>query len=105
MNKSLSFRHYQDSSPSFDELLCPHCENNYLHHIAIDIFDREEDSEQGLHIQQSPGKFSVDTKLNGNPSSRRDGLLVKFVCESCHKESNLFIAQHKGNTQIGWRIM
>ena len=43
---------------------------------------------------------SIDTDLKGNPSARRDGLAIRFWCESCDARPVLTIAQHKGSTLV-----
>lgn len=78
------------------ELLCPRCESNYMHHEALDVFERSEDATQGLHFSVSGSKATVDTSLTGNPSRRRDGIKIKFWCEGCHGISIFSISQHKG---------
>jgi len=50
----------------------------------------------------------ANTKLalsegSGNPSSRRDGLAIKFWCEGCPAVLELTVEQHKGQTFLAWR--
>lgn len=80
------------------ELLCPKCNSNYLSHDKVQIFERSEDAELGLHATIQAGKMTMDTSLHGNPSSRRGGLSINFKCENCHAKLELTLAQHKGNT-------
>ena len=94
----LQFDNYQEDWGA--ELLCPKCGFNYLHHDRVEIFDRTEDASSGVHAVVDDGKVTVDTSLNGNPSSRRHGLTIHFWCESCKAKPVLTIAQHKGNTII-----
>ncbi|AYV11544.1 MULTISPECIES: hypothetical protein [Shewanella] len=82
------------------ELLCPNCGFNYLHHEHVEIFERGEDQRQGVHVTVADGKATFDTSLDGNPSSRRHGLLVRFWCEGCKAKPVLTISQHKGNTVV-----
>lgn len=82
------------------ELLCPRCGTNYMHHEKVDIFERSEDAKTGLRVSVSNSKASIDTSLEGNPSARRDGLIVTLWCENCHCISELSIAQHKGQTYV-----
>lgn len=92
--------------PKFDtemdppELLCPSCGFNYLHHFRVDVFERNEDANQGLHVTVDNLTLKTTTDLTGNPSSRRDGVVVDFWCEGCHEISRLSIAQHKGVTEF-----
>jgi len=82
------------------ELKCPACGFNYLHHEKIEIFERTEDSETGLHVTVNEGEVKTDTNLSSNPSPRRHGLLVHFSCEGCSAISTLSLIQHKGNTYM-----
>jgi coenzyme F420-reducing hydrogenase gamma subunit len=80
------------------ELLCPACRDTYLHHDKIEIFERKEDATQGLHVTTTGKNVKVDTSMEGCPSSRRDGITIRFWCENCHEISMLTLVQHKGQT-------
>jgi len=82
------------------ELQCPSCGSIYINHECVEIFDRGEDDETGLHVTITPGKLSVDNNLTGNPRKRRHGLRIVFDCEGCKVKPVLTIKQHKGNTAI-----
>jgi hypothetical protein len=56
------------------------CKFDYLHHDGVEVFERKEDQEEGVHVAVQNGKATFDLALSGNPSSRRHGLLVKFKC-------------------------
>ena len=88
-----------------DELSCPHCQGIYLHHVKVTIYERfKEDADTGWKTTVNHGEFSAIVsnvnKVDGNPSSRRDGIRIELVCEDCHKESYLTVAQHKGLTLV-----
>lgn len=93
-----------------DDLLCPHCGDQYIHQINVEIFSCTEDAPNGDHwnipitdMSYSSGKpFKHDDRLVGNPSARRSGLKIQFACECCGRDSYLNIAQHKGTTEISW---
>lgn len=88
------------------QLHCPRCGEGALHHSSVTVFDRDEDARSVVKTVVEAGKVHVDpSALNeGNPSSRRDGLVVDFWCEACGNEPiQLCIGQHKGSTEIGWR--
>lgn len=88
----------------FGSLLeCPACHGNNLHHGKIEVFERVEDEKTGLHVSVNNGELMEDKDLNGNPSSRRNGLVVHFKCEQCSAEPVLAIAQHKGNTWVDFK--
>ena len=73
---------------------------NYMHHDRVEVFERSEDAQNGLHFSVSGSKATVDTSLDGNPSMRRDGISITFWCEGCHGISSLSFAQHKGVTLV-----
>ncbi len=70
------------------------------------MFDRGEDAATVVRTEIAGGKVTTEPAAqgDGNPSSRRDGLVVRFWCEGCGDDPiELCIAQHKGTTEIGWR--
>ena len=85
------------------ELVCPSCSGNYLHHDRVDIFERGEDQDKGIHVSVAEGKVTVDTGLADNPSARRGGLNIHFWCEGCSAKPVLTIAQHKGNSFVNFK--
>ena len=99
-----------------NELVCPNCGSNYLHHYKVEVSDRGEDDEYVLYTSirtgdypgcegSSPYSTSVKQITNTksrNPSYRRHGLRVLFWCENCDIEPELMIAQHKGCTILEW---
>ena len=88
---------------SEDTLECPSCGVNYLHHVAVEVWERKEDKDMGLHVKVGDCEMSVDNNLKGNPSSRRHGLSITFMCEGCHKHHILDVVQHKGQTFINFK--
>jgi len=86
-----------------NQLLCPDCSENYLHHESVDVYWRTEDAEKGQHIHTHLSEGTTLTEgLDGNPSRRRHGLSVRFWCEHCDGTKILNISQHKGNTYMSW---
>lgn len=85
------------------ELVCPGCGGTLLHHEKIEVFDRSEDKSDGLHVVVAQRELRADTSLLGNPSPRRDGLVIHLSCESCDVRSQLCILQHKGQTYVDLR--
>lgn len=89
------------------DLKCPGCGELYLHHGAVRVFDRREDSEV-VDVTKVVGGLSsthrVPSTGSGNPSSRRGGITIEFSCEHCEGPGfTLTIAQHKGYTLVGWQ--
>ena len=89
--------------PDNPTLLCPLCGCNFLHHIAIETFERYEDAGRGMHTIVTHDHVDVKyDALVGNPSSRRHGFKVTFRCEQCDNLLILLVLQHKGETWMGW---
>jgi hypothetical protein len=93
-----------------NELICPHCgaEHSYLHHDQVTVCSRNEDQPRvtKIVVREHLAEIStVDNGTSGNPSWRRDGVAIRMWCELCHTISELTLAQHKGMTQIEWRVI
>ena len=87
-----------------NNLLCPNCGGEYMHHTSVVVFDREEDEEKSLMtVVSKRSALSAIVGNEKNPSSRRDSVLVKFWCESCTEDTVLTVVQHKGQTILAWR--
>lgn len=80
--------------------LCPSCGSNYTHHGRVHVFSRErEDSTRGYHVVAGDAGVAVDNNAAaGNPSDRRDGVVVEFLCENCNVLFEIHLAQHKGQS-------
>ena len=87
-------------------LLCPRCGANNLHHGETVFYERPEDAEKVTRIIVDEGNVHVQHGMpnTGNPSTRRDGMTIRFRCEQCQDPVWLTIAQHKGSTEIGWHF-
>lgn len=109
----------QISDKEFEHTLeCPRCGDNYLHHGPVTVYDRHEDAEEVRTTLVAGANISSQMKPNaasGNPSYRRDGIVIEFFCENCGDldperglntpPMTLEIAQHKGNTYLRWNIL
>lgn len=101
-----------------NELLCPVCNGNNLHHNSVIHYHRREDEETVRVTYVEGAEFSsslVPNETSGNPSRRRDGIAIEFWCENCHAMAEdtdkefpayfrLQIQQHKGTTYLDWDI-
>jgi len=95
-------------------LRCPRCGYGYLHHDRVTVFERpEDDPDVTVTTMSGNDAFQVQlpNAISRNPSARRDGLTIRFWCESCHADGplagpviELAIAQHKGQTEMFWRF-
>lgn len=88
-------------------LICPRCKNGNLHQTSCTTFWREsEDADSGKIVTTSHESIVENSHLmSGNPSNRRDGIVIRFDCEQCAAGPMLSIKQHKGTTYIGWDSM
>lgn len=93
------------------ELVCPFCGGNYLHQVKTSVYQRSEDDDT-CTLTVVEGFCTQVTALapnDGNPSGRRQGLVIRFDCEFSGGDNHpdmpieLCIAQHKGNTLMFWR--
>lgn len=89
----------------WNELKCPNCFGDYLHHDTIFSYGRGEDAETGTlvtvagHVVRVQGNHDMPL----NPSPRRGAIEIVFYCEGCDDKAVLSIVQHKGITFMGWR--
>ena len=97
---------------------CAVCGLQNVHQLGVEVFERKEDAEHGLHVVVGGHESGLGTKqtrswlfadsdvVSSNPSTRRQGLRIPFFCESCscdHPSGPHFwwlIYQHKGWTYI-----
>lgn len=81
---------------------CLHCGNSYTRQYKTTIYERGEDDKFGKKytIIGKELKIFKKSKLNGNPSDRRDGITIDIKCEFCGKDTKINIIQHKGQTFI-----
>jgi hypothetical protein len=85
-------------------LECPSCNESNLHQTSVGVFFRKEDSDDGVFkkIDNTGVQYANPSR---NPSTRRDGLLISFVCEHCTADPELAIYQHKGSTFVEWNAV
>jgi hypothetical protein len=91
-----------------NSLCCANCASVYLHHSYVVVFHRDggEDARRTLetHIDGCAAKCKIlPSAVSDNPSRRRDGIAIGFRCEDCGTHAELTMAQHKGQSRIGWR--
>jgi hypothetical protein len=90
-----------------DVLRCPICGGDYLHHEALDWYERAvEDAARGVRVRIGGQAVAVDADAPQlrSPSARRHGFVVDFTCETCGAlDLVLALVQHKGMTLLEWR--
>ena len=98
----MSIKNHVESQPTLgDALICAGCGEQNTHTHSVDVYERKEELKEGLHVTVKDMQVSVDQEVAvGNPSSRRDGIVIKFWCEHCDTITHLNIAQHKGTTYL-----
>jgi hypothetical protein len=96
---------------SCGELLCPECGRHCLHHDRVTVYDRHdghEDAPTTIITKVEGGTVTQSIRPSdkaGNPSSRRDGVALRFWCEMCPAIAELTIEQHKGSSYLNWRVV
>ena len=98
-----------ESSQTGWTLLCPCCGGDYLHHVGVVVYDRPREDAPSYETRIATGQgcdggFGGDVPARGNPSSRRHGVAIDFVCELCGESAELVIAQHKGQSYLAWWV-
>ena len=96
------------SDPFNHCLVCPVCNGENLHQQAVGVyynpFDSRREDSRGVLVTPD-GECTVHTELLAgvlNPSDRRDGIRISFLCECSCKVPDLLILQHKGTTYMAW---
>jgi hypothetical protein len=87
-------------------LTCPRCGGGYLHHGQVTVYDRNEDAPRvtKIEVRDCSALFTrADSGTSGNPSDQRGGMAIEFWCEDCEATSKFLVAQHKGQSFVGWR--
>jgi len=79
---------------------CPNCGSENTHHTGVDVYSRIQEDDVGHHARVDRTGVTVDTNMSGNPSSRRDGLIIHLCCEMCDFTHDLTVRQHKGQTLL-----
>ena len=100
------------------------CGGNNLHQLDVIVFNAGEEAPHKVRttVLFYEGTTTVEPTNEGNPSGSRQGLIIRFRCESCHdgweqmahelgEEAagpcpplvELMISQHKGLTLARWR--
>lgn len=97
-NSRVSQPKFEDASDFGSVLLCPNCGNSCTHHTSATVFNRSEDAEIGRRTIVTATESTTDNDMTGNPSGRRDGLVINFYCETCPTIMELDVFQHKGQT-------
>lgn len=100
----------EHSHDNTDILLCPTCGEGYMHLLSVETFDvSDSGSRPGIHVHapvESVSPVMIDSDVSRNPSARRSGALLAFVCEFCSPEDwslpthVISLANHKGGVYV-----
>jgi hypothetical protein len=85
---------------------CP-CGSTDTHLSSVEVFSRADEAKTGLHakisVESQPSSFTYDNEMDGNPSSRRSGIILHCWCEHHDPDDpddkddfDVYIQQHKG---------
>lgn len=93
-------------------MACKGCGCEQMHLDRVEIFHRVDDEPRGSRVSvrglasmwDYPSKLTTFHDIRApmekgslNPSSRRGGVRIEFLCEECSAVTVLRIAQHKGS--------
>jgi len=87
-------------------LICPRCGEANLHHHTVTAYNRAPDAVITRVTVITPDAVvsgPVPSSQCANPSSRRQGLTISFLCENCRCIAQLTLEQHKGTSYLRWR--
>ncbi len=88
-----------------NEIICPVCRGNYMHHSSVNVIIRDSEDGPGTAALSNNDGVSVKRVESNDIVGRRDVIEIELWCETCGENSpskKLVINQHKGNTQIKW---
>jgi hypothetical protein len=95
--KKIAFHDYGDCHA----LMCPQCEGYRLKQTSVTVYERATDAAPiGTAVTiNKEGTFSTE-HLMGNPSPRKNAVVITFECIDCGVRSDLTLANHKGVTDV-----
>ncbi len=99
----IAWREINNEDQELGVLRCSDCNGGNTHHDQVRVYNRGEDSVEGMRAIVDWDAVTVDGNLAGNPSGRRHGVAIVFSCEQCQALSELTISQHKGETMLAVR--
>lgn len=83
-------------------LKCPHCGGEWLHHGAVEIWNRKDEDDNGEVVRVDEKGVASASAIDPAFVGRRDDIRVSFWCEGCSNKPTLVIWQHKGQTFQAW---
>lgn len=90
---------------SDNEILCPMCGGNLMHHSSVNVITRDSEDGPGTSTRSNDDGVFI-TRIEANEIfGRRGEIEIELWCETCGENApkkKLAIKQHKGNTKIQW---
>lgn len=81
------------------EVHCAACGHPNTHQGRVTVYDPDhENTADGVTVIVQASQAVMTSGTTGNPSRRRQGLVIDIHCEYCDEVSRLAIYQHKGFT-------
>ena len=88
--------------PEFDARLdgyggplhCPGCGSDELRSDAVEVFTRDVDASEGLHVVVYRDSVTTDAQMTGTPSDCGRGVRLSLWCNECLTPLSLEIAPH-----------
>ena len=90
---------------SENEILCPNCGKNFMHHSSVNVINRDSEDGPGTSALSNDDGVHI-TRVGANEIlGRRNVIEIELWCETCGENApkkKLIINQHKGTTEIKW---
>jgi len=84
-------------------LVCPSCNNAYLHQLDVTVYQRvKEDGPARKTVAPTGGGPASEYFVQSGAPGRRDTIEIAMDCEGCRAQLTLEIQQHKGQTLVRW---
>lgn len=85
---------------------CANCGGDFMHQRDVEVYRRDaEDSATGIHAWVRGVDIVTSKSVEGNPSGRRDAVVLSFECEQCGSKTVLEFTQHKGTEHISVSVV
>jgi hypothetical protein len=89
-------------------LRCPRCHGDNLHAHSVTTYIRDGYEKHTITtVRAGPGPITTSTANPKNPSPEREGLAIRFGCETCGSfdDVELTFAMGDGNVFVAWRFL
>ncbi len=90
---------------SKNEIVCPDCGGNFIHHSSVNVITRDSEGGPGTSALSNDDGVHIARVEANKIFGRRDVIEIELWCETCGENApkkKLIINQHKGNKEIQW---